>query len=47
MTLKKILFKLMNNPVFENIMNNVRKYKDIKLVTNDWRRIYLVLEPNY
>ena len=41
------LFKLMNNPVFENIMNNVRKYKDIKLVTNDWRRIYLVLEPNY
>ena len=36
----------MNNAVFRKIMENVRKHRDIKLVTTD-RRSQLVSEPNY
>ena len=47
MILKKIFFKLMNNTVFVKTMEDVRKYKDIKLVTTERRKNYLVSEPNY
>ena len=44
---EKYLFKLMNNAVFQKTMENVRKHRDIKLVTTNKRRNYLALEPNY
>ena len=40
-------FKVMNNTVFGKTMENVRKHRDIKLVTTDKRRNNLVSEPNY
>ena len=38
---------LMYNAVFGKIMENVRKHRNIKLVTTKRRRNYLVSEPNY
>ena len=37
----------MNNAVIEKTMENVRKHRDIKLVTTDKRRNQLASEPNY
>ena len=44
---EKDFFKLMNNSVFGKTMENVRKFRDIKLVTTDKTRNQLVPEPNY
>ena len=44
---QKDLFKLMNNAVFGKTMENIRKHRDIKLVTTDKKRSKLVSEPNY
>ena len=37
----------MNSSVFEKTMENVRKHRDIKLVTTYKRRSQLISEPNY
>ena len=42
---EKDFFKLMN--CLKKTMENVRKHKDIKLVTTEERRIKLLSEPNY
>ena len=44
---EKDLFKLMNNAVFGKTMENIRKHRDIKLVTTNKKRNKLVSEPNY
>ena len=44
---EKDFFKLMNNAVFGKTVENIRKHRNIKLVTTDKRRIKLVSEPNY
>ena len=46
--LKKIKeVMLMNNAIFGKTMENVRQHREIKLVTAERRRNYLVSEPNY
>ena len=47
MILKKNFFRLMNNSVFGETIENVRKYRNIKLFTTKRRRNYLVSEKNY
>ena len=37
----------MNNAIFGKTMENVRKHRDVKLVTTEKKRIKLVSEPNY
>ena len=44
---EKDSFKLVNNWVFGKTMENVRKHRDIKLVTTESRKNYLDSKPNY
>ena len=44
---EKQIFNDINNYVFGKTMENVRKHRDIKLVTTDKRRNQLVSGPNY
>ena len=46
MILKKTFFKLIKNAIFEKATENVRKHRDIKIVTTERSRSYLVPEPN-
>ena len=39
--------KLINIEIFGKTMENMRKHRDINLVTPERRRNYLVTEPNY
>ena len=44
---KKDFFKLMNISFFGKTIKNVKKHRDIKLVTTGKRKNRLVSEPNY
>ena len=37
----------MNNAFYEKNMENVRKHRNIKLITTERKKKYLVSEPNY
>ena len=43
----KDFFKFMNNAVFGKTMENERRHRNIKLVTAERRKNYLVSDPNY
>ena len=44
---EKTISKSMNNAVFGKKIEDVRKHRDIKLVTTNKRRNELISEPNY
>ena len=37
----------MNNAIFEKAVKNMKKQKDIKFVSTEKRKNYLVSEPNF
>ena len=44
---KKDFFKLMNNSVFGKTMENIRKHRNIKLVTTEEKYLHMVMHPNF
>ena len=44
---EKGFYKLMNNSVFEKTIENIRKHRNIKLVTNREAYLKLVMKPNF
>ena len=44
---EKGLYKLLNNALYRKSLQNERKDKDIKLVTNKKQRCKLASKPNY
>ena len=44
---KKDFFKLMNNSVFGKMMENIRKHRNIKLVTTEEKYLHMVMKPNF
>ena len=44
---EKDFFKLMNNSVFRKTMKNIRKHRNIKLVTTEEKYLCMVMRPNF
>ena len=44
---RKDFFKLMNNSVFGKTMENIRKHRNIKLVTTEEKYLHMVMKPNF
>ena len=44
---EKDFFKLMNNSVFVKTMENIRKHRNIKLVTTEEKYLHTVMKPNF
>ena len=44
---EKDFFKLMNNSVLEKMMENIRKHRNIKLVTTEEKYLRTIMRPNF
>ena len=44
---EKDFFKLMNNSVFRKMIENIRKHRNIKLVTTEEKYLLTVMKPNF